>query len=396
MTTLPDIRVYLTAALCGLIAVVAAARLGADEVCLTQELGEVSALAPFHCAVPLKNDSAEPFKVNRVRTSCPCVYVLEYPAELGPREAGTVHLAVFPQKEGDFNLKVWFETSAAATPLLAILLHGIVTGTPPPGLTRFLSVLDPPLLTTPVCKQPTDDLTGAAQAMQDHAPASRFVVVDVRPEAEFSAACIPGSVNRPAYALSASPLPKDRDVLLVDSGWPNPRLIRECRKLRDTHLAASATILAGGLNAWERAGGRLQGSAVMPANLRRIPPANFYTARRFDGWQVLDISGTAEPLPAFLFPGRQTVKTTDVAESLRALAEAARQTPRGLTWVLVVDERGESGDLPARIEAPAGTVVFFLDGGWRAFEKYLQEQTAMHHKGTVRTTQPQQPCEGCK
>ena len=57
------------------------------------DLGVRPADEPVLCTVPVANETDRPITVRKVRTSCPCVHIAAYPAELGPgglRETASV------------------------------------------------------------------------------------------------------------------------------------------------------------------------------------------------------------------------------------------------------------------------------------------------------------------
>ena len=66
-----------------------------------------------------------------------------------------------------------------------------------------------------------------------------------------------------------------------------------------------------------------------------------------------------------------------------------------MQWFVIFDEKGDYGDLPAKATTSATANVFFLDGGWRGYETYLVNQTAIRRRTGVRQTSAGGRGKGC-
>lgn len=87
----------------------------------------------------------------------------------------------------------------------------------------------------------------------------RFVLVDVRAPGEVARLRIPDVLNLHLSDIDTSPfISRDRPLVLVGDGTDTVRLLRACVEARDAE-SSGIRVLAGGVRAWHRAGGRVIG-----------------------------------------------------------------------------------------------------------------------------------------
>jgi hypothetical protein len=147
-----------------------------------------------------------------------------------------------------------------------------------------------------------------------------------------------------------------------------------------------AYILAGGLNSWRQAGGRLEGDPFAQKDLNKVKPQSFFQEKDFTNWIVVDISeeGIAKELIPRAVPAPFTTDETLLAPKLKAVVAQSEKSP--LLAVLIVDEVGEKYDMVEKHVKKAGIEnVFYLKGGVKDYRSYLEDQVLMSRKQEKRS-----------
>lgn len=242
------------------------------------------------------------------------------------------------------------------------------------------------LLERQVRERPATNYVFAADVMDADGNPSYGTRIDVRKPGAYADAHIPGSLRFPLYQVKARSFLRSRNLILVDEGWGNPRLEEEVESLRARGFD-SVHILDGGINAWRRAGGRMQGRAVSPARLAELDPAEFWTSRPYEDWMVIFPSADPSQRLETLLP--EAVRIPFDAKDPGSFAvEMTRH--RGafpkLRRVLLVTEDGSGSSGPRRaLEDEPGITVFTLKNGLAGLEQRLHMSAAMRNS-TTKTT----------
>lgn len=210
---------------------------------------------------------------------------------------------------------------------------------------------------------------GAARAL---AKAGGVVFVDVRTAAKFSAAHIPRSLNLPAFALKARAAWRQQSLVLVDEGFAPDAMFALVAELRAIGFA-SVRVLDGGLPAWIRGDGAVEGTSTSALVAAHVTAAEFARAASTAEWRVFDLSeASRETIPGIVAVARPE----DLVAALGAETRdaAGRVTPSVL--VIAPDDATH-----ARVEALAAmrpaARIYFLAGGRAALDRFVQEQLAL-------------------
>lgn len=376
------------------------------------DFGSISVNSVLSHSFPLVNEAESPLTILKVRPSCDCLHILSYPREVAPGSSARIEVRLVPDKVGEVQYRTFVELSDPEMPVKQYLLRGAVTP-PESGGKRHgvLTDIDPRLFVRVVTKRDLSDyVTFDALREEMREKSGDIVLVDVRGSADFASARIQGSMNIPLFALRSKSFLQARRIALVDMGYGNETLERACRELKQAGFG-SVRILYGGLNAWHRRGGALEGDAGAIAGLSLMAPRDFFTARKYDDWIVVAL-GEHEKSSALkhFFPECVArpfpVDSSDLADRVRALIS----TRAGPVSVLMIDSDGQSyARLRNRLDAIENANVFYLAGGLRGYERHLRELTAIGERQTQtiaatavaagdsrRTRIPiKKPCGGC-
>lgn len=348
----------------------------------------------------IANTAAVPLALAKVRPSCDCLQILCYPREIAPQSAGAIICRLIPDKVGVVDYKIYVESSDPADPIRSFSLRGTVV----PGTNKTQQIgnyagIDPQALGRVLIPRDASCYLSAAAVQAKLSAGEDLMLIDLRSARAFESIRIPGSLNLPLYALKTRSHLRSSNLALVDEAGGDPALEQECRQLRQNGFPA-IWILRGGLNAWRQAGGKLQGDAFAAGKVDRLSPADFFRARNFADWLVVDAGGGKER-SAYLFADRVSIPWTgNGAEFARQLEtalqaqglgkQAGAQAPSAggsIGAVLILNERGEGYDhLAAALAGMSDVTVYYLDGGLAGYEQYLCRLSARPEVRTAGTT----------
>jgi rhodanese-related sulfurtransferase len=201
----------------------------------------------------------------------------------------------------------------------------------------------------------------------------KFVLVDVRPAADFGKYRIAGSLNIALHALKTKAYLKAGPMVLVNEGFVVAPLVRICRALNQAGFRA--TILAGGLKAWQQKGGRVVGDPFAMTQMSRITPRQLLWEKGHIGLVMADASGTHSSGSEELFPEARhlsLIKNRKASEALKDLVEAADADPFYKLVIITAGDR-ENDRIERRLADQGVGRVFFLEGGLPAYETYLEQ-----------------------
>lgn len=325
------------------------------------------------------NESASPLAVTAVTPSCECVHVMNWPTNVEAGGVGVVDILYVPDKTGEVDYRVEVRTSSPTNPVFEYAIQGVVTGAPRARLDRDWALY-----------------LGTEEAGALLRDPSRALIVDVRSAQAYERARIPGSLNIPLFAVKTKGFLRRRQVVLVDEGFGSRALDEECRKLRETGFAG-VSLWYGGLNAWRRRGGALEG--LGSGEVDRVPPMALHDIGYATDWLAV----TAGGVETNDFEGSLAL-ACDAAkpeEFVAALNEAIKARPQ-VGSVLVATDRGEDYAAVAERAGRINAFVFYLEGGWTAWAAHRrmmgairQGQVASVQSGSGGGVRVRPGCGGC-
>jgi rhodanese-related sulfurtransferase len=222
-----------------------------------------------------------------------------------------------------------------------------------------------------------------------------LVLVDVRSPEAFERVRIPGSLNIPLQFIRTKSFLKTAPVVLVNQGFGLQTLSGECERLQSAGYSVS--VLSGGLCAWQRVGGPLEGDLGAAAEFSRVTPQDAYLEKDAASRLVVDVSGVRSQTSRQAFPHAVHIpleeNSTDVLERLQT---ALDQRPDArFSAPLILSESGLEYDQVEQVLGQAGfESVFFLAGGIAAYRRYLADLARLWppRESRVRTLSP---CPAC-
>jgi len=300
-----------------------------------------------------------------VESSCDCTSIISAPKRLAPNQTGVVTLRYAPNKAGDAKIDV----------LIVAKIGKLKSISQISGVAKIIETHQtaPPQLGCPPAE------IQAEVAIKEQG----LVFVDTRGGIEYDKVRIPGSLNLPLYAIKAQEFLKFRSLIIVTDAVSVSEAQSEIAKLRESGFR-SVRNLRGGIRAWGRAGGALEGGSILTA-----------------GFVKLDRLAEVEQSP--LWDCRFIANGKDV----EALAASVKK-PEGVDQAYVLAIAAER-NLYDQIEAKLGTskrLVFYLNGTVSDWIKYhsAERSLAAHNPLVIGSTQSNStafrsgkgsPCKTC-
>lgn len=308
----------------------------------------------------LRNAGSELMEVRSATASCDCVTVQRWDPYVEAGATGAVEILFAPDQAGEVDYRVLVATSSPDQPEIEYAIQGLVVAAARPGTGREWALY-----------LETEE---AGKLIQDPGGATW---VDVRREEAHGRLRIPGSLQIPLFAVKAHGFLRDRRVVLVDDGHGSPALEEECRRLREMGFA-DLSIWYGGLNAWRRRGGQLEGGDG--AGVDRVPPVAMNDIACAADWLVVDAGGgethRVDGAVAIPFDASK-------ADAFTSALDAAVQARPQVASVLIATETGEDYGAMAEAVGKVDAFAFHLEGGWTAWEAHRQMMGAIQHGRTV-------------
>lgn len=227
-----------------------------------------------------------------------------------------------------------------------------------------------------------DVLVSAADTLRlIEADKTKTLLVDVRPAELFARVRIPGSVNIPLFNLKNKTFLHGKNIVLINEGYGYRQLITGLKSLDGTG-AQSARILQGGLNAWKRAGGRLDADALTREEIDTIPPSGFFADKDYKDVAVVYVRGEkagAYDAAKTYIPGIVDIKYEgDVEKFLKRIDRKTRVEDKAPVYVVVAADDEKLYDMlrPA-VRKCDWLNMFYLRGGIRGYGQFLKTQVLM-------------------
>ncbi len=198
-----------------------------------------------------------------------------------------------------------------------------------------------------------------------------FVLIDIRSPDQFAQLHIPRSLNIPSFALDTRSDLRGRKLVLLDDGVSPADLLARVAGLRNEGYA-QVFALNGGLPAWIRASGKVEGPRASVLSVAKISAAEFAWAGRNAKWRVVAIDGAS--IPPDVVADVVTWRATDnIGRTLASLSgDGAEGIPPNI--LIVAPGNGSYPKIEAQLGKARPEPVFYLNGGAKSLVLFHAEQ----------------------
>lgn len=196
-------------------------------------------------------------------------------------------------------------------------------------------------------------------------------LIDVRPARHFEQYRIPGAINIPLHAIKTKAFLKTKPIVLVNEGFCLRQPAQTCQTLNQNGYRA--TILAGGLPAWQEKGGRLVGDPFAMQRMHQVTPQQFIQEAGHGHHLIVDASARSQSQTAAFKTAVELDlgSSTAAVKQLKQLLQNKRNDP--FATVLITAADGRASDRIQRILNQAGIhTAYFLTGGQQAYRRQIE------------------------
>lgn len=192
--------------------------------------------------------------------------------------------------------------------------------------------------------------------------------VDLRGEEAFLQGHVPGATPMSATEAEGAPFLRKGHVVLMDAGGQPQEVERVCQMMRKRG-AEDVKVWYGGMNAWVRRGGAVEGNG--PYRQNRLTMREAQRVEFYGDWMAVSLGGAGPELG----PGTGWVNGWCDGEELKGLldevtrkAEIIRGRETLCLLLMTEDGRGYAGVEAMLKDYPA--YVYYLEGGRKVWEEW--------------------------
>lgn len=336
---------------------------------VSRDIGPVMLNVTRDFDIRLTNPDSVVRPLRSITPSCTCLKVLSAPESILPGASAMARVRFTPERPGLARADLLLDWDVKGQSIHHIRAEVIL---PPEAL--------PSPDTLAAARKYLADGTLATAASMVAAGVQGRVIIDVRSREEYQQASIANSIHVRLVDVPTLPASlRGKPGLLVDRGLGSPASLELVGRLRSGGWK-DLQVLEGGIAGWQAHGGAL--SRPPPPSLRLVSAAEARECCTRPGWIMVVPRTLADTWRVKeLMPELLVYDSADTPEQVASHVSGQllqRRPGNGAATstlhVLLATESGENADaLAGLLQAKAaGTPVFVLDGGLRAYLAHLR------------------------
>ncbi|MDH5327837.1 MAG: rhodanese-like domain-containing protein [Gammaproteobacteria bacterium] len=151
-------------------------------------------------------------------------------------------------------------------------------------MTRILAILL--LIECVPLVQAADDCLMSVDSYRAQSKKSAYLIIDTRSKLDYKKYWISGSVNFSSYTIKTKNYLRDKKLVLVNDGKNEESLVNLCQSLRKLQFN-DIHVLKGGLPAWRKSFGDMEGDRVAQLELNTVSEKELYAIRNDPNWKLV-------------------------------------------------------------------------------------------------------------
>ena len=225
----------------------------------------------------------------------------------------------------------------------------------------------------------------------------KIIKVDIRPPELFNKYHITGSINLNPFELKGKNYLKAKQLVIIDSGYRFDQVESLAEDLKSKGFK-SVKIVDGGITAWTRYGGRIDGDIIEAKKVNQISAQEYEIQQKYSGWLPLVIRNT-NPEKSVLIPIPNAIEIdvrkkseTEVIKQIDKVLSSQLEQKQEPELLLIADQ-----NLPKWYAATLGNKIaypnlYVLEGGLQGYIEQAQKRQLAakydgHKTGAVRCSQ---------
>lgn len=211
------------------------------------------------------------------------------------------------------------------------------------------------------------------QVQRDH----DWLLIDVRPQKEFERFHLRNSLNIPIHVLKTKPFLKNRNVVLINARH-HYLLVATAIALQQFGFS-NTKVLQGGLLGWKKQGGDLEGDYFSYQYLDELPTREYQLLKHEGSWQIFVLTNQRATDTSVFGTIAQIHITSDVDVIIKSIEQPNENSIITDYDILIVTEDGRGyQNIRRLLEGSKAPMVYYLQGGVKGYEKYIQEQATLN------------------
>lgn len=225
----------------------------------------------------------------------------------------------------------------------------------------------------------------------------KYIKVDIRPQQQFEKYHITGSINLNPFELKGKNYLKAKQLVIIDSGYRFDQLENLVEDLKRKGFK-SVKILDGGLTAWTRYGGRIDGDLIEAKKANHISAQEYEIQQKYSGWLPLVIRITNPqksaliPIPNAIEIDARKKNESQVLKQIDQIVNAELEQNKEPELLLMADQNLPKWYATTLANKIAYPNLYVLAGGLKGYiEQAKKRQLASKYdgrkKGAVKCSQ---------
>ncbi len=225
----------------------------------------------------------------------------------------------------------------------------------------------------------------------------QYIKVDIREPEQYEKYHLIGSINIDPFSLKGKNYFKEQKLVIIDSGYRFSEVENLAEDLEEKGFK-SVKILDGGITAWTRYGGKVDGDLIESKKVNQITAQEYEIQQRYSDWQPI-ILRNKEPKIATLIPIPNAIeidvrdkKENQVIEEINQQITSLLDQSKDPEILLIAGKNIQAWYAPRLATKIAYPYLYIMQGGIQGYIEHAKKRQLAsnydgHKKGAVKCSQ---------